>query len=62
MSAARCQHCRTACSPHDRYCASCGAALVQLRWRADDGPWQEQGGRLAVRRGAGVVRAALSPE
>ncbi len=59
MSAARCQHCRTACSPHDRYCASCGAALVQLRWRADDGPWQEQGGRLAVRRGASSTQITI---
>ncbi len=52
MSAARCQRCRTACSLHDRYCAACGTPLVELRWRADDGDWQEQGGRLAIRRGA----------
>jgi molecular chaperone DnaK (HSP70) len=52
MTVARCQHCRAAVSPHDRYCGACGVALVQLRWRADEGAWQEQGGRLAVRRGA----------
>ena len=52
MSTARCQQCRTACTPHDRYCAACGTPLVELRWRADDGDWQQQGGRLAIRRGA----------
>jgi molecular chaperone DnaK (HSP70) len=54
-----CQHCRAPCSPHDRYCASCGTPLVQLRWRGDDGPWQDQGGRLAIRRGASATTITL---
>jgi molecular chaperone DnaK (HSP70) len=59
MSTARCQHCRSACSSHDRYCAACGTALVQLRWRADEGGWQEQGGRLAIRRGASSTNITI---
>ena len=59
MSAAHCQHCRTTCSLHDRYCAACGTPLVQLRWRADDGDWQEQGGRLAIRRGSSATTITI---
>jgi molecular chaperone DnaK (HSP70) len=59
MSVARCQHCRATVSPHDRYCGACGVALVQLRWRADEGDWQEQGGRLAVRRGASATTITI---
>lgn len=59
MSAARCPQCRAACSPIDRYCAACGTPLVQLRWRGDDEPWQEQGGRLAIRRGASATTLTL---
>ncbi len=46
-----CPRCRVTCSPHDRYCAACGTPLIQLRWRGEGGSWQEQSGRLTVRRG-----------